>query len=76
MTSLADTPISLFGRIKSWAYWGMRGGSIDRDGTKVIKLRRGSQNGGSSNSNPSGRYRTRFYQGRFGQKPPQRRTAT
>lgn len=71
-----DKPISMFGRVKSNAFWGRRGGMYEPRKPKnqsnpwgnVFKIKRGSQNGGTSNSAPTGRRHTRFYQTRFGHK--------
>lgn len=49
-------------------YWGKRSGTIDEKGNRIVKGRRGGNNG-TGNSGPSGKRKTRWYQGRALAKP-------
>ncbi len=69
-------------RLRSNEYWGKKSGGFYWDvkpknasyvSGLTVKIRRGSQNGGTSNSGPAGKRKNRFYQGRVLAKPAPKR---
>lgn len=53
-----------WGRKSGGFYWNVKPKNASYESGLTVKIRRGSQNGGTSNSGPSGKRATRFYQAR------------